>query len=134
MNGGDKMNREDFPMLNKDIIYFDNGATTFKPKCVIEEISNYYENLSVNSHRGDYDLSLKVDELYEETRDVVKNFIHAKKREEVIFTKGTTEGMNMIVFGIAILFFVYCQHNRPFEHCGERIAQFCCEFNELFIC
>ena len=99
MNGGDKMNREDFPMLNKDIIYFDNGATTFKPKCVIEEISNYYENLSVNSHRGDYDLSLKVDELYEETRDVVKNFIHAKKREEVIFTKGTTEGMNMIVFG-----------------------------------
>ena len=93
------MNREDFPMLKKDIIYFDNGATTLKPKSVIDEVSNYYLNLSVNSHRGDYDLSLKVDELYENTRDLVKDFIHADKREEVIFTKGTTESMNMIVFG-----------------------------------
>ena len=93
------MNREDFPMLKNDYIYFDNGATTFKPKCVIDEISNYYENYSVNSHRGDYDLSRHVDELYESTRDIVKDFIHAKKREEVIFTKGTTESMNMIVFG-----------------------------------
>ena len=74
MNGGDKMNREDFPMLKKDYIYFDNGATTFKPKSVIDEISNYYLNLSVNAHRGDYDLSRMVDELYEETRDLVKDF------------------------------------------------------------
>ena len=93
------MNREDFPMLKKNIIYFDNGATTFKPKCVIDEVSNYYENLSVNSHRGDYDLSRKVDELYEDTRDLVRDFINAKKKEEIIFTKGTTESMNMIVFG-----------------------------------
>ncbi len=93
------MNRDDFPMLKKDYIYFDNGATTFKPKCVIDEIDNYYTNLSVNSHRGDYDLSKKVDELYESTRDKVKDFINAKKREEVIFTKGTTESMNMIIFG-----------------------------------
>ena len=93
------MNREDFPMLKNDYIYFDNGATTFKPKCVIDEVSNYYENYSVNAHRGDYDLSRKVDELYESTRDDVKNFINANKREEVIFTKGTTESMNMIVFG-----------------------------------
>ena len=93
------MNREDFPMLKKDIVYFDNGATTLKPKCVIDEVSNYYENLSVNSHRGDYDLSRRVDELYEGTRDKVKEFINATRREEIIFTKGTTEGMNMIVFG-----------------------------------
>ena len=93
------MNREDFPMLKQDYIYFDNGATTFKPKCVIDEVCNYYENLSVNAHRGDYDLSRRVDELYESTRDLVKEFINAKKREEVIFTKGTTESMNMIVFG-----------------------------------
>ncbi len=99
MNGGDKMNREDFPMLEHDYIYFDNGATTFKPKSVIDEISNYYLNLSVNSHRGDYELSLKVDELYEKTRDLVKDFINANRREEIIFTKGTTESMNMIVFG-----------------------------------
>lgn len=93
------MNREDFPMLEHDYIYFDNGATTFKPKSVIDEISNYYLNLSVNSHRGDYELSLKVDELYEGTRDLVKDFINANRREEIIFTKGTTESMNMIVFG-----------------------------------
>ena len=99
MNGGDKMNREDFPMLKHNYIYFDNGATTFKPRIVIDEISNYYLNLSVNSHRGDYDISLKVDELYEKTRDIVKDFINANRREEIIFTKGTTESMNMIVFG-----------------------------------
>ena len=99
MNGGDKMNRDDFPMLKNDLIYFDNGATTFKPKSVIDEVSNYYNNLSVNSHRGDYDLSREVDELYDETRKVVKEFINADRKEEVIFTKGTTESMNMIVFG-----------------------------------
>ena len=99
MNGGDKMNREDFPMLKKDYIYFDNGATTFKPKCVIDEITKYYEEYSVNSHRGDYDLSQKVDELYENTRKKVQKFINANQDKEIIFTKGTTESMNMIVFG-----------------------------------
>ena len=93
------MNREDFPMLRNDLIYFDNGATTLKPQCVIDEITNYYENYSANAHRGDYDISRKVDELYEETRDDVKDFINASKREEIIFTKGTTESMNMIIFG-----------------------------------
>ena len=99
MNGGEIMNREDFPMLRNDLIYFDNGATTLKPQCVIDEITNYYENYSANAHRGDYDISRKVDELYEETRDDVKTFINASKREEIIFTKGTTESMNMIIFG-----------------------------------
>lgn len=93
------MNREDFPMLKQDLIYFDNGATTLKPKCVIDEITNYYENYGANAHRGDYDISRKVDELYENTRDLVKEFINANDRREVIFTKGTTESMNMIVFG-----------------------------------
>lgn len=99
MNGGEIMNREDFPMLKNDLIYFDNGATTLKPQCVINEITNYYENYSANAHRGDYDISRKVDELYEKTRDDVKEFINANKREEIIFTKGTTESMNMIIFG-----------------------------------
>ncbi len=93
------MNREDFPMLTKNLIYFDNGATSLKPKCVIDEITNYYENYSANSHRGDYDISKIVDEMYEKTRDHVKDFIHANDRREIIFTKGTTEAMNMIVFG-----------------------------------
>ena len=99
MNGGDKVNREDFPMLRHDLIYFDNGATTLKPSYVIDEITNYYENLGANAHRGDYDISRKVDELYESTRDIVKDFINAIDRREIIFTKGTTESMNMIVFG-----------------------------------
>ena len=93
------MNREDFPMLKHDLIYFDNGATTLKPKCVIDEVVNYYENYGANAHRGDYDISRMVDELYEDTRNLVKDFINAKERREVIFTKGTTESMNMIVFG-----------------------------------
>lgn len=93
------MNREDFPMLLRDYIYFDNGATTFKPKSVIDSMSDYYMNFCANAHRGDYDISQKVDSLYEDTRDVVKNFINANSRKEVIFTRGTTESINMIVFG-----------------------------------
>ncbi len=93
------MNREDFPMLLKDYIYLDNGATTFKPKCVIEAMNDYYYNYCGNAHRGDYDISQKVDSLYEDARDVVKEFINANSRKEIIFTKGTTESINMIVFG-----------------------------------
>lgn len=93
------MYRDDFPMLKEDLIYFDNGATTFKPNSVIDAISEYYEKYSANAHRGDYDISRKVDEMYEETRDLVKAFIGASDRKEIIFTKGTTESMNMIIFG-----------------------------------
>ena len=92
------MNREDFPMLKKDIIYFDNGATTFKPKRVIKKVVDYYENYSANAHRGDYDISMQVDGEYESTREVVRKFINAKEKEEIIFTSGTTESINMIVF------------------------------------
>ncbi len=93
------MNREDFPMLNQDYIYFDNGATTFKPNNVIQSVVDYYTKYTANSHRGDYDLSQKVDYLYESTRDVVKNFIKANNSKEIIFTSGTTMSLNMIVFG-----------------------------------
>ncbi len=93
------MNREDFPMLNQDYIYFDNGATTFKPNKVIQSVVDYYTKYTANSHRGDYDLSQKVDYLYESTRDVVKNFIKANNSKEIIFTSGTTMSLNMIVFG-----------------------------------
>ena len=55
------MNREDFLLLNQNIIYFDNGATSLKPKVISQSISDYYNNYSANAHRGDYDLSLKVD-------------------------------------------------------------------------
>ena len=93
------MNREDFRMLDNDIIYFDNGATTLKPDCVIDEMDKYYHEYSGNSHRGDYDISLKVDDLFEKAREKVQKFINASKSEEIIWTRGTTESINMIVFG-----------------------------------
>lgn len=62
------MNREDFPMLNKDLIYMDNGATTFKPKSVIDATEYYYKDICANAHRGDYDIAYKVDVSYEEAR------------------------------------------------------------------
>lgn len=94
------MNRADFPMLDhNNIIYFDNGATTFKPKCVIDKMVDYYSNYTANCHRGDYDTSLKVDTEYEGVRDIVKDFIHASSSLEVVFTRGTTDSLNMVVFG-----------------------------------
>ncbi len=93
------MNREDFPMLDKDIIYFDNGATSLKPKQVIAKMNEYYHDYSANAHRGDYDISYKVDLEYENTRDLVCEFINAKYKEEIVFTSGTTESLNMIASG-----------------------------------
>lgn len=97
--GGDKLNREDFKMLEKNIIYFDNGATTLKPKVLVETIKDYYDNYSANAHRGDYDISLKVDEMYEKTRCKVRDFINAKSEKEIIFTSGATSSLNKIIFG-----------------------------------
>lgn len=93
------MNREDFPMLNENLIYFDNGATTLKPKCVIDKTLEYYEKYSANAHRGDYDISYKVDQEFENTRALIKNFINASTLEEIVFTSGTTESLNMIAKG-----------------------------------
>ena len=93
------INREDFPILNNDIIYFDNGATTLKPKCVVDAMNDYYYNYGANIHRGDYKMSLKASEEYEKVRDKVKDFINAKSSKEIVFTSGATDGLNKIVFG-----------------------------------
>lgn len=93
------MHREDFPMLKQDIIYLDNGATSLKPQCVIDKQIDYYENYSANAHRGDYDISFKVDLEYENARDLVRDFIGAHKKEEIVFTSGTTDSLNLIVNG-----------------------------------
>lgn len=93
------MNREEFPMLNTNYIYLDNGATTWKPKGVVDKITEYYTKYTANAHRGDYDISLKVDNEYENARDLVKEFINAKTRQEIVFTSGTTNSLNMIVDG-----------------------------------
>lgn len=93
------MNREDFNILNGNLVYFDNGATTLKPKCVREGIIRYYDEYTANAHRGDYKLSAIVDSMYEGTREKIMNFINAKEVSEIVFTSGTTNSMNMIVFG-----------------------------------
>lgn len=93
------MNREDFPILNKNIIYFDSGATTLKPQILIDETNDYYKNYSANAHRGDYDISLEVDTKYEDTRNKIKDFIGAKDLKEIIFTNNATDSLNKIVFG-----------------------------------
>lgn len=93
------MNREDFLMLNNGIVYFDNGATTLKPKCVVEALEKYYTVHTSNIHRGDYEASIITNKLYDEVRDIVRNFINCNSSREVVFTSGTTMSINMIVFG-----------------------------------
>ncbi len=92
------MHREDFTMLNQDIVFFDNGATTLKPKCVVEAMNKYYTEYTSNIHRGDYDAAIKTNELYDDTRNVVAKFLNCRS-DEVIFTSGTTMSINMVIFG-----------------------------------
>lgn len=93
------MNREDFPAIDENLIYFDNSATSLKPKCVIDKMMEYYSKYTSNIHRGDYNNAIRTNKEYDETRDVVKDFIHAKNSDEIVFTSGTTDSMNTIVFG-----------------------------------
>jgi len=93
------MNRNDFNMLEAGVVYLDNGATTLKPKCLSEAVSDYYNNYSANAHRGDYDISLKVDTMYEKTRHLVRKFINANSIKEIVFTSGTTDSLNKIING-----------------------------------
>ena len=94
------MHREDFPILKyNNLVYFDNGATTLKPKCVVDIINDYNTKFTANAHRGDYKNSLVVDNLYDGTREKVMNFINAKEKSEIVFTSGTTASLNMIIFG-----------------------------------
>lgn len=93
--------RADFPILeekiyNKDLIYFDNAATTQKPRCVVERIENGYYHLNANIHRGVHYLSQKATEAHETARTTVAEFLHAAKREEILFTRGTTEAINLV--------------------------------------
>ncbi len=98
------MHREDFNMLNGNLIYLDSAATSLKPIGLADAIKDYYNNYSMNAHRGDYDLSIKVDEAIEHTRCLVKDFINASSTKEIAFTSGTTAALNQIVFGYFNLF------------------------------
>ena len=93
------MNRDDFPVLNGDIIYFDNGATTLKPNCVVQKMVDYYTKYTSNIHRGDYDNAMKTNEEYDNVRSIVKEFINSSSKDEIVYTSGTTESLNMVAFG-----------------------------------
>ena len=96
------MYREEFPILDSGVIYFDSSATALKPKCVIEATSDYYLNYSANVHRGDYNMSIKVDQMYEGTREKVRKFINAPSKNNIVFTYGATDSINKAVFGFFI--------------------------------
>lgn len=93
--------RKDFPVLSQkvnghDLIWFDNGATTQKPRPVIEAISDYYTNYNSNIHRGAHTLAARATDAYEDARETVRRFINAGSPEEIIFVRGTTEGINLV--------------------------------------
>lgn len=90
--------KKDFPILNKDIVYLDSGATSQKPVSVLNAISDFYENSNANPHRGAYSLSIKATEVYENTRRKIAKFINAKYAEEIIFSKNASESLNLIAY------------------------------------
>lgn len=101
--------RADFPILtekiyNKQLIYFDNAATTQKPRCVVEKIEQGYYHLNANIHRGVHYLSQKATEAHEVARKSVAEFLGAGKQEEIIFTRGTTEAINLVAFSFGEAF------------------------------
>lgn len=93
--------REQFPVLHQEVsgkplAYFDNAATSQKPLCVIETLMHYYQNDNANIHRGIHTLAERATKAYEGTREIVSDFLNAKEVAEIVFTKGTTEGINLV--------------------------------------
>ncbi len=108
INNIDKL-RKDFPTLfqkvnGKKLVYFDNAATTHKPKVVIKAVEDYYKEINANPHRGAHYLSVKSTEVYEGAREKVKKFINAKSSKEIIFTKNSTEALNLIAYSYGMNF------------------------------
>ncbi len=104
------MNRQDFPILSREVygrplVYLDNAATTQKPRCVIDAMTDEYLNVNANVHRGVHFLSQQATDLMEQARETVRRFINARSTAEVVFTRGTTESINLVAasFGQAFL-------------------------------
>ncbi len=100
--------RKDFPILStyvhgKPLVYFDNGATSQKPQVVIDAISKYYSGYNSNIHRGVHHLSQVATTAYEKARDIIQTYINAKHNYEVLFTKGTTDGINLVATSLGEL-------------------------------
>ena len=108
--------RKDFPLIangstiitnsekNKPIVYFDNAATTQKPKNVINILPKYYSHYNSNHHRGIYDISIKSTEIYESSKMAVKGFINSNSSEEIIYTKNATESLNLLAYSLSKCF------------------------------
>ena len=93
--------RQDFPILgrrvyDKPLVYFDNGATTQKPRCVVDAMTEEYYNVNANVHRGVHFLSQRATDLHEQSRETVRRFLNARSTTEIIFTRGTTESINLV--------------------------------------
>ena len=98
--------REDFPILarsvyGKPLVYLDNGATTQKPRCVVESITDEYYSVNANVHRGVHFLSQQATNLHEASRETVRRFINARSISEIVFTRGTTESINLVASSFA---------------------------------
>lgn len=95
--------KKDFPILeDKDIVYLDSGATSQKPRQVIEKIDEFYKKYNANPHRGAYSLSVEATESYENTRAKIAKFINAKHPEEIIFSKNATESLNLLAYSYGL--------------------------------
>lgn len=95
--------KKDFPIFeNKNIAYLDSGATTQKPRYVLDKINEYYEKSNANPHRGAYSLSVEATELYESARAKIANFINAKYPEEIIFSKNASESLNLVAYSYGL--------------------------------
>lgn len=93
--------REDFPILSRQVykrplVYLDNGATTQKPRCVVDAMTEEYYNVNANVHRGVHFLSQQATELHEQSRETVRSFLNARSTSEIVFTRGTTESINLV--------------------------------------
>lgn len=101
--------RSDFPILSREVygrplVYFDNGATTQKPLCVLQTIERFYREINANIHRGVHKLSEESTREYENAREVVRKFINARKTSEIIFTSGTTASINLVAYSFGEVF------------------------------
>lgn len=101
--------RSDFPILSREVygrplVYFDNGATTQKPLCVLQTIERFYREINANIHRGVHKLSEESTREYENAREVVRKFLNARKTSEIIFTSGTTASINLVAYSFGEVF------------------------------
>ena len=127
--------KEDFPILNQKInghklVYFDNAATTQKPEAVLDAVDNYNRTANANPHRGAHSLSVRATQAYEAAREKIQDFINAQNSEEIIFTRNTTESLNLLANSLAavveegdeILISVLEHHSNilPWQQLAER--------------